>query len=343
MDATQTEGAILGRIEKYLSPQDAPAQPEPKAESVEEEVKEAPAVEEEAEQEQTDDVQDDVTESQIELSQFASILGIDEDKLDVDDDGNVFVKTKIDGEEGRAKFQDLIKSYQLEGHLNKQNMEVAEARKALQAQIVEHEQQAQARLQQLESLSQIAYQELQREYQSIDWQTLRVSDPGEFAAKVTEFQQREANIGQAFQKIQTEKQQAENQNKERFNQYLRDESAKLLQAIPEWSKPEVALKEKAELKTFAMSHGFQAEELDQLSDHRSVLMLRKAMLYDQLQQSKPGIEKRVIKAPKLVKPGSPVTRQERDKTSLAAIKDTIRKSGGEKGVVEFLLKTGKVR
>ena len=344
MDATQDEGALLGRIESYLDGQAAPVK-EPVAEEVQEEAveTEVPAeVEAEAEQEQKEDVQDDVTESQIELSTFAQILGVDEDRLDVDEDGTVYVKTKIDGQEGRAKFQDLVKSYQLEGHLNKQNMEVAEARKALQAQMEAVEQQAQARIQQLEDVSRLAYQELQREYQSIDWQTLRATDPAEFAAKVTEFNQREARIGQALQHAQSERQQAEVQSQERFKDYLREESQKLQQAIPEWSKPEVAQKEKAELRTYAISHGFQPQEIDQLSDHRSVLVLRKAMMYDQLQKSKPEISKKVVKAHKLVKPGIATTKQERDQSSLAAVKTTIKKSGGDKGIEEYLLRTGKV-
>lgn len=341
MDATQ-EGAILDRLENYLTASDAPVE-EPKQTEQVEEVEEVPAeTEVEAEQEQKDDVQDEVQESQIELSTFAQILGIDEDRLDVDEDGQVYVKTKIDGEEGRAKFNDLVKSYQLEGHLNKQNMEVAEQRKALQAKMAEVEQQAQARVQQLEAVTNVAIQELQREFQSIDWQTLRVTDPGEYAAKLTEFQQREARLGQAVQQIQAEKQQVETQNQERFKEYLREESQKLLSAIPEWSNPEVAQKEKSELKSFGIQHGFSAQELDQLSDHRSVLILRMAKAYADLQKSKPDVTKRVIKAPKLVKPGSPVSKQERDQNSVAALKSTIKKSGGDKGIEAYLLRTGKV-
>lgn len=342
MDATQ-EGALLGRLENYLSAQDAPEVLAPEQETEEAETPDVEVTAEtEVEQEQKDDVQDEVEESQIELSTFAQILGVDEDRLDVDEDGTVFVKTKIDGEEGRAKFQDLVKSYQLEGHLNKQNMEVAEAKKALQAKMAEHEQQAQERINQLESLSQVAYQELQREYQSIDWQTLRQTDPGEFAAKVAEFQQREGRIGQAVQKIQEERQQAQAKEQERLTKYLRDEHSKLLNAIPEWSNPEVAQKGKSELKSYAVQNGFTTDEMDQLSDHRSVLILRKAMLYDQLQKSKPDVTKRVVKAPKLVKPGSSVTKQERDSSNIAAIKSTIKKSGGKDGVEAYLLKTGKV-
>lgn len=340
MDATQ-EGAILERLENYLTASDSPV--EQKQEVKAEVEVEVPAeTEVEAEQEQKEDVQDEVTESQIELSTFAQILGIDEDKLDVDDDGNVYVKTKIDGEEGRAKFQDLVKSYQLEGHLNKRNMEVAEQQKMLQAKMAEVEQQAQARIQQLEAVTSVAIQELQREYQSVDWQNLRVADPGEYAAKIAEFQQREARIGQAVQKIQAERQQAELQNQERFNNYLREESQKLLNAIPEWTKPEVAQKEKNDIKTYAMGYGYQPAELESLADHRQVLILRKAMLYDQIQKSKPDVTKRVVKAPKLVKPGSPVSKQERDSESLASLKSTIRKSGGDKGIEAYLLRTGKV-
>ena len=42
-------------------------------------------------------------------------LGIDADSVDVDEDGTIKVKTKIDGTEGTAKLQDLLRSLPASG------------------------------------------------------------------------------------------------------------------------------------------------------------------------------------------------------------------------------------
>lgn len=347
MDATQ-EGALLDRIENYLTAQDTPATEEPKQEDVADEPKgeseevTAEVEEPEAEQEPKDDVQDEGEESHLEISHLANYLGVDEDRLDVDEDGTVYVKTKIDGEEGRAKFQDLVKSYQLEGHLNKQNMEVAEQKKALQAKIAEVEQQATQRVQQLESLTKLAWDELNREYNAVNWQELRQYDPAEYAAKLADFQQRDARIRSALSHLDQEKSQSEQVKQAKLAEKLAESEKLVLQSIPEWMNQEVANRDVAKLKEYLPKAGFTLDENDYLTDHRFVVMLRKAMLYDDLQQSKDIVTKKVVKAPKLVKPGSPQTKQERDGKTITALKSTIKKSGGDKGIEEYLLRTGKV-
>jgi hypothetical protein len=43
-----------------------------------------------------------------------------------------------------------------------------------------------------------------------------------------------------------------------------------------------------------------------------------------------------------VKPGVSVSKQDQDQSSIASIKTVIKKSGGDKGIEAYLLKTGKV-
>lgn len=350
MDAATQQGAsVEDRLEAYLGEDEAA--PEAETEAVQAEPE---AVEEEAEGEEVEASEDDAEEDrdadaqegegeQLGLEDLAQYLKIEADRLDVDDEGNVYLKTKVDGEEGRATLQDLIKSYQLEGHLNKQNMEVAEQRKALQAKMAEAEQQAQSRLQQLEHLTQAAYQEMMGEYNAINWQQLREDDPSEFAAKQLEFQQRQQRINQMAQQVQGQRQQSEQVSTEAQRAKLAEEGAKLLQAIPEWSDSAVAQREKSELRQWMLSTGMEPQSVDAISDHREVVLLRKAMLYDRLQSSKPAISKKVKAAPKkLVKPGQSKSQQERAQQSVRSMRSVIQKSGGKQGVEDFLIASGKV-
>jgi len=343
-DATQ-QGAILERLESYLAPEES-SEHEKKHDTTEDSIDESKQqVPEETETESLEgdapeaDATDEIEESQIELPDLAAVLGLEPDRLDVDESGNLLVRTKIDGKDGIAKFTDLIKSYQLEGHLNKQNMEVSEQRKALETKLAEIESQSQAKIQQLDDLANIAWGDLNAQYQSIDWAQLRVEDPAEFAAKSQEFQQRNAQIQSMFAQLQ---QQRTSQTQERNQTTLKNEGEKLLRAIPEWSDAGVAEKDRAAIRKFAGSVGFSSDEVNTLSDHRAVVVLRKAMLYDQLQQTKPEVTKKVRKAPKLVRPGQATSKADRNAESLKTLKSTIKKSGGKDGVAAYLLATGKV-
>ena len=54
--------------------------------------------------------------------------------------------------------------------------------------------------------------------------------------------------------------------------------------------------------------GFTDQELSQVYDSRHVLVLHKAAMYDKLQKSKPGVQKKVANAPKMIKSGTKQTK-----------------------------------
>jgi hypothetical protein len=285
---------------------------------------------------------EDDQQPQLSTTDFAKVLGIDESMLDLDDEGNAIIKTKIDGKEGTAKFADVLKSYQLQGHIDNKAREVAEQQKAIQARMAEVEQYAQQRVQQLEQLSNIANQELMREYQSIDWQTLRATDPAEYSARVMDFQQRQGQINQLFQVAEQTKAQQQHQQTESYRAMLATEAQRLPELIPEWKDTATADKERKAIKEYGLKAGIDPADLDSIPKAAYVSVLRKAMLYDQLQQSKAVVENKVRTAPKLVKPGQ-AQQQSRQAQTISNIKSQVKKSGGKAGsVVEYLLATGKV-
>lgn len=345
-EATQQGASVHERLMTLLGGEEAPIQPEQKPapvveeEEAEETAQSAPEPEERAEEEETEKDAQEADESRtIELSDVAKYLGVDADLLDVDEDGSISIKTKVDGQEGRAKLKDLHKSYQLEGHLNKQNMEVAEKRKALEAKMAEVEQQAQQRFQQAEDLISIAQQDLLGEYNAVDWQALRRDDPGEFSAKMADFKNRHERLNYSLSQIQQDRQK---RSQEAMQQRIREESEKLLSAIPEWRNEETRKKDQAALREYGIKAGFADEELASVADHRAVNLLRKAMLYDQLMSKKTEVEKKVKAAPKIAKPGQPASKQERQDSDQKKLRQAIRKSGGKHGIREYLLATNKV-
>jgi len=326
---------IQERLEKYLSADEPQAKPEPAAPAPEAEqgAEEVPEVEPESDEGQAE-------EPSLAVSDLAKYLGIDESALDVDESGELHLKTKVDGQEGKAKLQDLITSYQLRAHLDNETRAAAENRKALQAHAAQVEQTIQERLGYVENLTNAAQAELQREFQGIPWQELRVNDPGQYAAYLADYQERQAQINNIAQVAANERQQFENQRTEQARQNRAEEAGKLLTVIPEWSDREVAIKENNETKAWAIKNGIPEQEYDGIPRAAYLGALRKAMLFDRMQGTKAAVEKRVIAAPKLVKPGQAPSRG--PDSNIRNLKAQIQKSGGKDGIVEYLLATGKV-
>lgn len=333
-EATQDTGAsVLDRLEAKLSP---PQGEEQNADGATDQTHQS-----ETDVDNADDGQQESDESQLSTSDLSKFLGIDESQIDLDDDGTVKLKTKIDGVEGAAKLSELIKSYQLEGHVNKKSMEVAEREKALQQYMQQAESQAQARLTHVESLANVAAQELLKDFNSINWNVLEVNDPGQAALLRQKFQERQQQIRGVIQEVEQNKRVQSQRQEEQRQNMLSEQYQKLPELIPEWKDEGIAKKERDEIKQWGVKAGFTPQELEQVNVASHVMVLRKAMLYDKLQQSKPTIENKVRTAPKLVKPGQGAID---GKAQMAkSLRQNIIKTGGKgDSIAEFLLATGKV-
>lgn len=307
-------------------------------ESVEaDEVPEAIEAEEESVEAEPSEVEAQEQEPSVELSHIAEYLGASEDQFTVSDDGDLLVKTKIDGEEGQAKFSDLLKSYQLEGHLNKQSTELAESQKALQTKLAESDGQVAQKIQQLEDLSQLAYNELLADFNKVNWDELRADDPAEWSAKQTDFQNRQSQIANLYQKAQDQRSELPATD-EIPQELIAEESAKLLTVFPEWKDPEVLQKEWSRTGDYAATQGFSPEKYQTTVDHSLIVMMEKARQFDAIQKESQKVTKLVRKAPKLAKPGSTASKIPSAQAKQDKLRKQLKRDGGKgKALHELLL------
>ena len=362
MEATQETGATVEeRLESFLSQPEATddvapatttqqAEPETKeevsADPVDEiigqdtEADENPNLEDqeiESNDEEDTTADEEESESSLELEDFAKLLGVDADKLDLDDDGQPVFKTKIDGVEGQVKVNDLLKSYQLEGHLNNKNMEVVEAKKALDNEIQQFNQVANSRLQQLDGALNLANQQLYQEFNSIDWKSLESQDPQAYVVTRQKFADRQAQINHSLGVLQQNQQQAQAQQQQQLQERVQAEKQSLFNKVPEWNTEESWQKGNAEIRTGLTKHyGLEEEILNDVVDHRFVLIARDALKYRNLQEGKPNVLNKVKKAPKVSKSSAPKGKTSQSQKSLKLMK-TIKDSGGKHGIEALLM------
>ena len=344
---SDTGASITERLESFLAAGDEPEKKQPAQQAAAgsdaddgEGESAANAADNTADQPEGDGQSDDEG-PQLSTADLAKMLGIDETTLDVDADGNAVIKTKIDGKEGAAKLSDMLKSYQLQGHIDNKARDIAAQQQALQQQAAQADQAIRARLDQLDSVVGQASNELMREFQGIDWQTLRATDPGEYSARLADFQARKQNLDNAAVRAQQEREQLQGQQAQQTQAAMQQERARLPELIPEWKDDTVANKERAAITAWGLKNGFAAAELNGIGSASAVAALRKAMLYDQLQGSKAAIENKVRTAPKLVKAGQ-AQQTTREEHNIRTLKQNVRSSGGKTDdVVALLLASGK--
>lgn len=340
MGEATREGAEQA-IENFLFPEDQ-EQEEVTEESQETEEEETQAAEDEQHEETEDDADEEEGEPPIELANVAKALGLSEDDLDLSEDGAVLVKTKVDGQLQPVKLSDLRKSYQLEGHLNNKNMEVAAARKKLDEQKAEIEAQAQQRYKHAEDFITLAHNELMREYQSItpeQWSQLQSDDPVRALQLKQEFQERQAYITDAWQKLQAKRQEEADGLKAKAQERQQQEMEKLREIYPEWSDPEKFKADAMEMrKSLRSEYGFTDQEINSLGDHRLVRLIRDAVKTREHEKKKPEVKAKLRAAPKVVKGGTPATPEKGSKERKAL--DKMKKTGSDEDFEALLSAKG---
>ena len=208
---------------------------------------------------------------------------------------------KVDGKEVEVTLDELQKGYSRTQDYTRKTQQIAEVRKQTEAELqavrAEREQYAQL-------LGALEAQIQQAAQPNIDWDRLYQEDPIEWVRQrelMRENQEKNAAIQSEKQRLSQLSQQEQLQQR---NQILQQEQEALIAAIPEWKDPKKAAAEKAMLVQFGQKAGFSPDELKNVVDHRAVVMLRKAALYDQMMSKRGQIKPVTNNGPKPAKPGA---------------------------------------
>ena len=263
---------------------------------------------------------------------LANMLGIDEDKIKYDDKGNVVVTAVINGENHEVTMSELVKSFQLQGHVNNKSVQLENERKEFHATRDQAYSELTTRLKGLNQLTKFAEDQLVAEFKGIDWDALRMTEPGEWAALQQQFTQRLEQInqvkrlaGEEGNRMTQEQQKELETNRSNF---LKAEYEKMVTDNPAWVDQNVMAKDFAEIGAFLRDkYGFTDEEVANNLDARLMRMIQDARAF---QQGKKVADKKLPKeAPKFIKPGKTGDRPSLQKArAVKAQKDNIRKSGG---------------
>jgi hypothetical protein len=217
---------------------------------------------------------------------------------------------KIDGEEVEITLDELQKGYQTNRALTQRGQELAEQRKAFEAEAQQVAQMRDYHAQQLEQLSQQIQQTLPE--QEPDWQALSKEYSAEelFLYK-TQLDQQKEHLKQVEQEKQVLAQQQAQEQQAQMQKHLAYQREEMLNRIPQWRDEDTRNKERQEVIKYAQTvAGFSQEEVANAVDARAVELLYKAWQWDNLQKKKPSAKKKASQAPKMAKAGQPKTKSQ---------------------------------
>lgn len=281
------------------------------------------------EAEANESVEEEVSEGEEEVvaeDMEAQDEGEEEAEVEEEELETQYYTVKAAGEEKQVTLDELMQGYQLGADYTKKTQEVAEQRKAVEAERRAVEEAKQVRDTYAQRLQAIEQFLTSGEDSPEDLAAMKENDPIGYAVKVAELTEKKEQLAQVRAEQQRLAQQQQAEQQQSMAQMVQQEAQKLSQVLPEFSDPTKGEQLRSEIRNYGKSVGFTDQELAQVYDSRHVLILHKAMQYDKLQKSKPNVKKKVAEAPKMVKAGTKVKEGNRDvrKRQMNKLKQTGR-------------------
>ena len=211
-------------------------------------------------------------------------------------------RVKVGKDELDVPLDELLKGYSRTADYTRKTQEIAETRKAVEADRAKIEEAAKLRDTYAQRLSVI--EQMLNQDPGEDLATLKETDPIGYAVKVAEQSEREKQLNAVRAEQQRLAQQQQAEQGERLKAHLATEGQKLAEAIPELSDPAKGQAIRTDIRNYAQKLGFSEQELAQVYDSRAVTALYKAMQYDKLVSNKGEASKKVNQAPRMLKPGT---------------------------------------
>lgn len=234
---------------------------------------------EQEEEEEEEESEETSKEQEGDVGSWGEALGIEDDKLVLDENGTVAgIKVKVDGEESTVPLKDLVAGYQFQAHNTQRSQAIAKERTEFTEQVKQYQQKTQAELQMHEQLANVIAQQVLGEYVNIDWQRLEQERPQDariLKAEYFEKQQYFSNlVGAVQQQLGSTTAKLQAQQTQEREQYAKEQLQVTLTLIPEWTDKSVVEKDISSIKTVMADYGFSDAELAGVQDARIFPLLR---------------------------------------------------------------------
>lgn len=260
---------------------------------------------------------------EIEPAVLAQFLGVEEDDLILSEYGGMAVKTKVDGKVSEVGIKELKDSYQLAKASQARMQTLAEEKKQFDTQKTEAMQTITGQQEYMTAALQAIENAYAQEFQQTDWQRLQSDDPDGYATRRQSFDQRMLQVQQFKQQFEGQikqlNEQKESDQKTRWDagfRKLNDTfSGKEYMHAPKWDDSA-----KEGLANYMVQAGMSPEAVGKVDNWLVFKWARDSMLRGKEMAIAEKTVKRVIKLPKVAKPGT-ATRTNKKSSKSKAVAD----------------------
>ena len=183
---------------------------------------------------------------------------------------------KVDGEETQVTLEELQNGYSRQRDYTRKTQELAQQRKAIEAQQKEVSQKDAIYSQLLPKMEATLKGELENEP---DWSALYEADPIAYVREKDIWNEKKQKLQAVQAEAQRLQQESAMEQQKKLQQFVEYGNQQLLEQIPEWQDNEVASKEKMAIRDYGVNVlGYTPQEMDSVYDYRVLLGLRNAWL-----------------------------------------------------------------
>lgn len=226
----------------------------------------------------------------------------DDAQQDPDANGDETVTVLVDGkpvELTKAQIAEAHKSGLRQADYTQKTQELAEKRKAADAETAKARDERNQYMQGLQKAQAVLENQLQ-EQQQIDWQKLLEADPVEYLKQQHLAQTRQAQLQQTYQQRQHLEAQAKAEHDSALKSHAESQREELIAKIPEWKDAEKMKAGATELREYLKTQGLTEQEIYSVIDHRAIVQSYKAMKYDQMMAKAKAAAKKIDNTPQRV-------------------------------------------
>jgi hypothetical protein len=213
---------------------------------------------------------------------------------------------EVDGKQVTLTKEQIAEAYKnglRQSDYTQKTMALAEQRKAAEAEAQKAFEERQTYATSLQKMAAQLEGAIQQQ-EKIDWNALLDSDPVEFLKQKHLYDQRQVALQKNQQEMTVLSRRAQAEQTQAHQSHLRTQQDELLAKLPEWKDESKAKSERESLKTYLQEQGYEPKDIDAISDHKAVILSRKAMLYDQMMAKASAAAKKVQNLPtKVERPG----------------------------------------
>lgn len=303
----------------------------------------SPATEQPVEEEMQEEVEEMTSEQDMESESVETEEGdpnelspedLVDNEQEVEDETPNLYTIKVDGEDKQVTLEELQNGYSRQADYTRKSQVLAEQRRKADEELAATQQERQRYLSQLEQFNNQADTKL-KEFANTDWNKLKEDDPMEYMAKRDTYRELQENRRLLKEEQEQIVQKQQQEQLRQFEEAKKINYDNLIQRLPEWADPEKGSQVKQAVKNYAVSKGFTEQELNTLIDARSVEVLHKAMLYENLLKAKISKKKTKV-VPKVQKPGSGTSKSEVASDKVKALRARAKRTGNVKDAAKLL-------